>query len=613
MNFRLSLSFCLSTLLWAVPSITVGAPPLPGPATAGGIDPSRLQQKLTPMVPDKEVIQVPNLIERPLGVEEGPVIQVEKFILDGIEKLPISDRILDEVLAQIEGKRGENSGNFTMGQMQELADEATLHFRQNGLILAHVILPAQDIVNGEVHLQLLPGRLGRVIVEGNEGYKSDYLESFFGEVVGQAVVNAEVESALLQITDLPGLEAFGVFQPGENVGETDIVLKVTEDPWDAYINADNYGSEFTGERELRLGLGLNNPLQLGDRLDLLFQKGYFPKLSDFGSLTYQLPIPPKFLQGTALGFGFSRNRFTVGGPDLGAFGIKGNTEIANGSINHSFLRSRKSNIYGLLDLTRKSSEVEVGGLNASEDKLAILTLQGGFDSIDTYFGGGINSGYLAYSHGFGDFLAATKADDSPGSSRRTSSNENLTLRFEKVVFEFSRLQNLVQNHSLLFRMSGQWSDDLLVSLEQFAIGGPLNVRAYPQSEFLMDRGVFASLEWIMNAPGFSEVNAFENLTWGQVLQLSVFVDHGAGYLRDAAVTADQSIEITGAGVGLNLFVPAQVVAVGLNWLGGKFGEEWQLNFPGDLSLRLDVATPIGKRDASNKENPQTLVNMIYSF
>lgn len=596
--------------IWSVAVYAAG--PLPGPATPGGVDPSRLQQKMELPV-EEQGFSVPSLVERPLGADEGPVIQVEQFVLDGTDGLPELDEPVDAAQTLLEERRAARSGAFTMGQMQELADEATNHFRRQGLILARVVLPAQEIQGGVVRFQLLPGRLGKVLVEGNKRYQADYLESFFGAVIGETVLNEQVEASLLRVTDLPGLTAFGVFQPGENVGEADVVLKVTEDPWDGYVNFDNYGSQFTGEREMRLGLGLNNPLQLGDRLDLMFQKGYHPKLSDFGSFTYQVPLLPEYLHGDTLGAGFSRNRFTVGGPELGSFGIKGVTEIANVSFNHSFLRGRRTNLYGLLDLTRKSAEVDIAGTAASEDKLAILTLQTGFDAIDNLFGGGINSGYIALAHGFDGVLGATDQDDLPGSSRRNSDNDTLSLEFDKLVLEYSRLQNLFPNHSLLLRVAGQWSDDLLVSLEQMAIGGPLSVRAYPQSEFLMDRGVFASVEWIMNAPGFADRPAFENRTWGQLLQVSFYLDHGAGWLRDPSAVADQSIEITGAGLGLNLYVPAQIVAGGLNWLGGQFGKQWQLNFPGDLSLRLDVATPIGTRDATNEENPQTFVNAAYSF
>lgn len=144
-----------------------------------------------------------------------------------------------------------------------------------------------------------------------------------------------------------------------------------------------------------------------------------------------------------------------------------------------------------------------------------------------------------------------------------------------------------------------------------SIGGPFSVRAYPQAEFLVDKGVFGSLEWVMNAPGFADKVAFENKTWGEIIQLSLFVEHGTGWIDESA-TEDQ-IEISGFGMGMQMFLPANTVAGFANYLGSKLAYEWDLYFPGELALRLDVAAPLGSRDATNKEKPQIYFNVTYAY
>src|SRR3546814_18302908 len=44
---------------------------------------------------------------------------------------------------------------------------------------------------------------------------------------------------------------------------------------------------------------------------------------------------------------------------------------------------------------------------------------------------------------------------------------------------FVRMQSLTRSQRLYLKLNGQYSDDVLVPTEQFALGGPASVRAYP--------------------------------------------------------------------------------------------------------------------------------------
>jgi hemolysin activation/secretion protein len=99
---------------------------------------------------------------------------------------------------------------------------------------------------------------------------------------------------------------------------------------------------------------------------------------------------------------------------------------------------------------------------------------------------------------------------------------------------------------------------LLTSLEEFSIGGPASVRAYPVAEALFDSGVFASLELTFNAPGFSHVPAFGGLTWGQVLKLSFFSDFAYGQLNDPVTSDRASASFYGYGTGLAFGIPGEL-------------------------------------------------------
>ena len=133
------------------------------------------------------------------------------------------------------------------------------------------------------------------------------------------------------------------------------------------------------------------------------------------------------------------------------------------------------------------------------------------------------------------------------------------------------------------------SNDILVSLEQYSIGGPQNVRAYTVAEALVDTGASATLEWIVNAPGFADKPTRGNRTWGEILQMSLYLDYAYGELNNPRLTEEPTVDYSGYGLGL------------------------QVNIPGMFFGRFDVATPMGSRDAANKRDPQYYFRMSYTF
>src|SRR5690606_11929202 len=123
----------------------------------------------------------------------------------------------------------------------------------------------------------------------------------------------------------------------------------------------------------------------------------------------------------------------------------------------------------------------------------------------------------------------------PGPSRIGLDRVPAGSDFLKLTFGYSWLKSLTVNQTLFARVNGQYSEDLLTNLEQFSIGGPANVRAIPSSQFLADSGAFASVEWGIRAPGFADVPAFANRSWGELLRFTVFYDFAYGRYSDNAV------------------------------------------------------------------------------
>lgn len=121
------------------------------------------------------------------------------------------------------------------------------------------------------------------------------------------------------------------------------------------------------------------------------------------------------------------------------------------------------------------------------------------------------------------------------------------------------------------------------------MGGADSVRAYPAAEFLADTGGFASLEWVVDAPGLAQRPAFQGRTWGQLLKVSLFVDYATGRLNQVLAGETQRMTLSGWGVGL------------------------QFNLPQRVFARLDVASALSDRSASNDRDPQYFFRVGFSL
>jgi hemolysin activation/secretion protein len=548
---------------------------IPPGATSGGAQPRPPAE--FPSAEDLAPFGIPRVPDRPLAIDEGPRVRVTKFELIGAATQP--DVPSSEVDAALNAALvAQPSDGYTVNQLQEVANGVAAVYRNHGLILAQGVIPAQDVLGGVVSVMILEGALGDVRFEGQKMYSERTLIRPFSPLLGRPVHKGDIESALLYLTEYPGLTAFGVFQAGKRVGTTDLLIRTQrEDRFAVDTNLDNQASQFSGRYRATVSFTVNDPLGRADRLEVYALDAFDPSDGSakglYGGLDYRLPIGgPEH----AVDIGYSRNAFDVGRA-LRALGIEGTTDIAQAAYSRGLSKTRLGNTSISFSLARKDAEFEQQGVTTAHDVLSV----GGVSYHSEHIGvrtRGVTQLTVGYSHGFdGLFGALESYDDQAGAK---ASRIDAGGRFDKLVADVQRYQRITRNHALLLRFSGQYSDDVLVSLEQFSIGGPNTVRAYPSAEFLADRGTFASVEWVMNAPGFASRAAFGGRTWGQIFQLSLFADYASGRLTQVLPGEPKSVDLSGWGLG------------------------FQLNVPNRFFARLDVAAPLGVEKPSNGRDPQ---------
>ena len=582
--------FYLATAIACSAPLAAQVPP---GATPGGALP-RVEPAVQPAQRQGELFDIPRVYDRPLALDEGPRILVKSFKLQGVVDRPAHDVTVAQVQALLETARAaQPAQGFTVNQLQETAGKVATYYREHGYILAQSFLPAQKVADGEVVVQVLEGRLAGVLVEGNKGYSAKTLERPFKSLVGEPLDKDSIESALLTLTNYPGVTAFGVLGAGRDVGTTNLTLRVQgEDGFRVESVLDNYGTKFAGEYRGQVTLTFNDPLGIADRLKLT---GLYARTASngashgaYGGLDYEIPL---FSPSDSLRFIHLTNAYNVGAAAaaVSTTDSEGDTRVDELGYRHDFARTRLGSASVGLAFNVKSAKFQSPPSVVYDDKLTTARLDAQWERIDTRFRG-VNRVAFSYTHGFNDLLDSLDEYDSAAVAAGKSfvSRLGASGEFNKFAVQLQRLQRLSQYTSVVLRVDGQYTKDPLVSLEQFSIGGPDSVRAYPVAERLAEKGGVASLELIAGAPGFGSRPAFGSYTWGQVLQFSVFADYAQGQLNDPLTPTEQrSTDLAGAGVAA------------------------QFSLPGRVFARLDVATPLTDRETTN--DPQLYFRFGMTF
>ena len=531
-------------------------------------------------------IDIPRAAERPISADDGPRVQVQSFNLDIDAALQAALRpaLVAEMRSLVETRRQSNqpAEGFTIGQMEEVAAAVRDFLRSHDFIVAYAYLPTQQVQDGQVTIGVLSGSLGAVAVEGNRMLSSERLQRPFGVLLGQPLQKKSLEKAILSVRDYPGVAPSAVLSPGTEVGTTNLTLRVLERRAAYAVMVDNYGTEETGDGRARIKADWNNPLGRGDRLTFNVLQTFSPAEGTFGGVAYESPIGGR---GLFVGALYDENTFDITSNGLQ---VGGDSRTMGLFARQSVIRGRELNFDVRLALEVKEAAFDIEGLE-NQDDLSVVSLGFDLEAVDRIGALGVNSLAFEYHRGIADFLGsmdeAGVGEDGKLSTRIATSGR-AGADFDKYTLRYQRLQQLNLANSLILRAYGQYTKDVLTSLEQMAAGGPYSVRAYPTAEFLVDKGVFGSAEYVLNVSSLLDIIPE---SWD--LNVSAFYDYSEGRVIDALSSERDTVKLGGYGVG------AQYE---FRWGNGN-----------GVMLRAEVAKPHTNAEPSNGRDPQYWLRAEY--
>lgn len=425
----------------------------------------------------------------------GLRLQVKAFVIEGNQVF--SDQDLQPLLDDLRGRELDLDG------LRDAAQRITAHYQRQGYLLARAFLPAQEVDGGVVRIEVMEGRYGRIELSNQSRARDGVLRGPLAALDDGAAVNsADLERSLLLLNDLPGVQVKGTLRAGQAPGTSDLLVEAQPGPWaSGSLEADNFGGYHTGEFRLGGSFNLNNPLGLGDQLNVRLLGS--DRDQRYWRSAYQLPLGP---WSTRVGAAYSHMSYELNRKRLKKLQINGQASVQSLFLAQPILRGRTFDLSAQLQYENKQLRDDIDLFELSKRKhIELWTLSLGGNRQDRFLGGGYNQFSLSYGSGRLTF-------DDAFEQRLDRYSAATGGGFAKTNLQVARLQRLGNRFQLYAQVNAQWTSANLDSSEKMGLGGPYGVRAYPLSAGIGDQGWQAGLELSYAlAPGW---------------QLSLFADKG---------------------------------------------------------------------------------------
>lgn len=485
--------------------------------------------------------QIQQIPAPPEQIKEQPKIQLE---LDSVTPVPSQDTAKiyvnslrltgNQVYSEIEliAVTGFSSaGERTLADLQAMALNVTDYYHSRGYFLAQAYLPAQDINAGVVTIEVLEGRFGEITLRNTSNFSDALADDLLSELKADDVITIEsLESSLLLLSDMPGVNVRSTLMPGASVGSSDLIVDVTPGSrFSGSVYVDNQGSRYTGSNRLGATLYANELVGRDDvtTLQLLTSA----KGLNYARISYQ----QQFGRAHA-GLAFASMDYKLG-KDFESLQARGTAEISSLYGSYTLIRRRNNNLSVLLNYDDKSFVDKIDSTTTVTKKAAdvfMLSING--NHRYDFGGGGLSQYSFTWTAGEIDILspAALAAD------ALSADNDG---HYNKFSVAYTHQQNLTDRSALYLSISGQLASKNLDTSEKIGLGGVNAVRAYPEGEAYGDEGYVLTLETRTMMPALSASIP------GQV-ELIGFIDHGAVTLNDSPwESGNNHRALSSAGIG----------------------------------------------------------------
>ncbi len=514
-------------------------------------------------------------------------IQVNSFAFNGNQVFSN-----EELLAALNKEKMYTGRKISAEELQEVRNILSQFYIDKGFINSGAIIPDQKpSADNIIQVEIIEGHLKQInLLNKNEmRLKEHYIKSRLEFSEGEALNTNDLQERLQILQQNPLVKRFNAeLGPGIRAGEAILNLKIVEDdpPYEVHLGVNNHRSPSVGSIRAELSARHRNLTGWGD--SLYARMGLTKGLTDY-SLSYTVPITRK---DTTIEFKADQSDSEVIAEPFNQLDITSSAETYGVTLRHPFYTAYTEDFHYRqfdmgLGLEKRRSETKllgelfpfppvVDGINK------ITALRFSQNWLDRS-----SNRVIAFASTFGIGIDGLNSTIHDGINNELPSQSAIEPDSEFVTWlgQFRWIQRLPltwgdtkKDTQLWLRADMQFTNDALLPLEKFAIGGVSTVRGYRENQLTRDKGGVISLEWQIpvaqwRIPKLSKENE------GEVL-MAPFIDYGWGDNNDIETSGTNELASIGLGIIWNA---SQHLSTRLFW-GYRLKD---VNKPEDSDLQDD--------------------------
>ena len=495
------------------------------------------------------LLQCPQVQAEAAAVNRTPII--ETIVIEGNTRF--SDDELEPIIEPYRGRA------LAAKDIHQLKNALTLYYVNRGYINSGALVPRQDLATGILRLQVVEGRLLAIDIEGNKRLRTGYIQRRVQP--GLTEISNKANAPILNVNRLqqrlklleqdPRIERLhATLKPGIRLGEAELALTVEEArPYYLTLGLDNHLSPNVGDWQGSLGIGHLNLLGFGDSLSFDYRRaeGWRSYRGE-----YAIPIGSR---GAVLAVSANNSESEVVAMPFDQLEITSQSESYGLHLHYSAYRTLTTAVtLGVGFEQRRSGSFLLGNPFAFSD--------GGPD-------GRSRLKVLSFSHQLvhrriDRVLAAQSRFDISLDRQQDTEDSTPDGEFTAWLGQAQWLRqfnpdddHLLPRSQLLWRLLLRWTNEPMLSSEQFPIGGNATVRGYRENQLTRDKGIVTSLEWRIGIGHWLLPGAESD---ADHLQLAPFIDYGKGINTNRGTPNPRDLTSVGMGIrwSVNRHLSAQL-------------------------------------------------------
>ncbi len=437
--------------------------------------------------------------------------------------------------------------------LEQVRQNVSLYYVNHGYLNSGAIIPDQDPTNGVVVLRIVEGKLSGVELQGNQWLRDGFITNRIERWAKPPLNLNDLQEGLQLLRQNPNIRQINAeLKPGIAPGESTLDLRVVDQqPFRLGLQVDNQRPPSVGAYQLWALASDLNLTGNSDPLDLKYgilnagENG--PEFSGTDNMEGNYLLPLTRLD-TTLGLHGSRLNTSIIEDPFTDLNLKSLTTSYGITLRQPVYQTTKQEVALAIGFDWRKNETWLlgkpfdvsPGAEDGEMEVSVLRL-----SQDWLNRGQNHVLALRSTVNIGlDVFGATD-DHIPGDPNA---------KFFSWLGQGQYVQRLFQTQNqLILRVSGQWTDESLLALEQFSVGGAETVRGYLENQLVRDRGFASSVEF--------RVPVLFNKAGAGIVQVAPFFDYGGAWNVDGSPNPTTIYSI-GSGLVVN---PNKHISAQLYW------------------------------------------------